>query len=48
MLIPLVKLCDAHSKHDPRGLVRYYFYFHRMFGWVLASFIVAGVTGLVK
>jgi hypothetical protein len=48
MLIPLVKLRDAHTKDDPRGLVLYYFYFHRIFGWVLASFIAAGVAGLVK
>jgi hypothetical protein len=48
MLIPLVKLRDAHSKDDPRGLVLYYFYAHRMFGWILASFIAAGVAGLVK
>ncbi|TAN46911.1 MAG: pentapeptide repeat-containing protein [Rhodospirillales bacterium] len=46
MLIPLVSLRDEHKDDDPRGMVRYYFYAHRLAGWVLASFIAAGLSGM--
>ena len=28
--------------------VTYYFYFHKLVGWVLASFLVAGLAGLTQ
>jgi hypothetical protein len=33
---------------DLRGWVRYYFYFRKLMGYVLGSFIVAGLSGLTK
>ena len=48
MLIPLIKLREAHYKIDLDGWPRYYFYFHKIAGFVLASFLVAGISGLTK
>ncbi len=48
MLIPLVKLRELHYTIDLRGAARYYFYFHKIMGYVLASFLVAALTGLTK
>jgi hypothetical protein len=46
--IPLIKLRDLHYKIDITSNARYYFYVHKLAGWVLGSFIVAAVTGLTK
>jgi uncharacterized protein YjbI with pentapeptide repeats len=48
MLLPIIKLREAHSNIDLQGGARYYFYFHRMMGWVLGAFLVAGISGLTK
>jgi len=48
MLLPVVKLRDYHYSVDLKGWVRYYFYFHKLMGYVLASFLIAGLTGLTK
>jgi len=48
MLIPLVRLREYHYKVDLKGWIRYYFYFHKLMGFVLASFLVAGLSGLTK
>jgi hypothetical protein len=48
MLLPIIKLRDAHYKIDLRGWPRYYFYFHKTMGYVLASFLIAGLSGLTK
>jgi len=50
MLLPIIKLNKKHDdivQHLPWG-VRYYFYFHQIVGYVLASFLVAGLAGLTK
>lgn len=50
-LIPLVKLRKSHYKIDFAGdwrPERYYFYFHKIMGFVLASFLIAGLSGLTK
>lgn len=48
-LIPLVSLRSMHKEVDFADKVPlFYFYFHRIFGYVLASFIVAGLAGLTK
>ena len=48
-LIPLVSLRSMHKDVDfAENVPRCYFYFHRIFGYVLASFIVAGLAGLTK
>ncbi|WP_166656257.1 hypothetical protein [Paraburkholderia sp. BL10I2N1] len=46
--IPLVRLRELHYKIDITSGARYYFYFHKLAGWVLGSFLVAAVTGLTK
>jgi hypothetical protein len=48
MLLPLVRLREKHYKIDLQGWSRYYFYFHKIMGYVLASFLIAGLSGLTK
>jgi hypothetical protein len=48
MLLPMIRLREEHYKIDLRGWVRYYFYLHKIMGYVLASFLIAGVAGLTK
>jgi hypothetical protein len=48
MLLPMIELSETHKKVQLTGWVRYYFYFHKLMGWVLASFLVAGLAGLTK
>ncbi len=38
----------THYDVDLQGIVRYYFYFHQAMGYVLASFLIAGLSGLTK
>ena len=47
-LLPIINLSKHHD--DIRlGLgARYYFYFHMITGYVLASFLIAGLAGLTK
>lgn len=48
-LIPIVRLREYHYSHvDLAGWARYYFYFHQIMGYVLASFLIAGLSGLTK
>ena len=48
MLLPIVRLRDQHYSVDLEGWPRYYFYVHKIVGWALASFLVAGLSGLTK
>jgi hypothetical protein len=48
MLLPVVRLRDYHYSIDLTGWVRYYFYFHKLMGYVLASFLIASLAGLTK
>src|SRR6516164_1954660 len=48
MLLPIIKLRDAHYKIDLMGWPRYYFYVHKIAGYVLASFLIVGISGLTK
>jgi len=48
LLLPVVKLREYHYKIDLKGWVRYYFYFHKLMGYILASFLIAGLSGLTK
>ena len=48
MLLPIIKLRHKHYEIDLSGLRRYYFFLHKMMGYVLASFLIAGLTGMVK
>lgn len=47
--LPVVRLREYHySKIELRGWLVYYFYFHQMMGFILASLLIAGVTGLAE
>lgn len=48
MLVPLIFLEKAHEEIRLRGWARYYFYFHKIVGYVLATFLVAGLSVLAK
>ncbi len=48
MLLPVIHLRQRHYDVDLQGIVRYYFYFHQIMGYVLASFLIAGLSGLTK
>ena len=48
MLLPIVELRKQHNDIDLERFARYYFYFHKMTGFVLASFLIAGLSGLTK
>jgi hypothetical protein len=47
-LLPLIKLRERHYEIDIAGPTRYYFFVHKLAGWILGSFIVAGLSGLTK
>jgi hypothetical protein len=48
MLLPIIRLREKHNEIDLQGWPRYYFYAHKIMGYVLASFLIAGVAGLTK
>jgi uncharacterized protein YjbI with pentapeptide repeats len=50
MLLPIIKLNKKHDEVIPCLIpsVRWYFYFHQIVGYILASFLVAGLAGLTK
>jgi hypothetical protein len=46
--VPLLEL-DMAKQWKPAGKVlRLYFYFHRIFGWILRTLWIGGLTGLIK
>ena len=48
MLLPIIRLRESHYQVDLTTWARYYFYFHKIMGYVLASFLLAGLAGLTK
>ena len=48
MLLPIIELRKKHYDIDLQGWPRYYFYVHKIMGYVLASFLIAGIAGLTK
>jgi hypothetical protein len=48
ILLPIIKLRDRHYQIDLKTWARYYFYGHKIMGFVLASFLIAGLSGLTK
>src|ERR1043166_2836068 len=48
MLLPVIRLRDAHYDVDLIGWPRYYFYCHKIMGYILASFLIVGISGLTK
>jgi len=47
MLLPIISL-DERYKLDFSGWQLYYFYFHKLMGFLLGSFVVAGLSGITK
>jgi hypothetical protein len=49
MLLPIIELHKPHyHKIVLDGWVRVYFYVHKILGYVLALFLIAGLSGLTK
>lgn len=48
MLLPIIRLREKHYQIDLVGWPRYYFYVHKIMGYVLAYFLVAGLAGIIK
>ena len=48
MFLPIIQLRKVHYDLDLEGWVWVYFYVHKVFGYVLAFFLVAGLSGLTK
>jgi len=46
-LLPIIKVNDAY-KFDFHGCQLAYFYIHEIFGFILGSFVVAGMSGITK
>ena len=48
MLLPVIHLREQHYKEDLNTWAKYYFYFHKIAGYVLMFFVAAGLTGLTE
>ncbi len=48
MFLPLLQFRRRHFEIDLKSRVRYYFYLHRIAGWIIGSFIIAGLAGFTK
>ncbi|MGJ4960134.1 hypothetical protein ACQR1H_31160 [Bradyrhizobium sp. HKCCYLRH2015] len=50
MLLPIIRLREKHyTDVDLRpGVAQYYFYGHKIMGYVLASFVIAALAALMK
>ncbi|WP_250486270.1 hypothetical protein [Caballeronia sp. GaOx3] len=48
MFIPLIRLRELHYRIDISNWVRYYFYVHKLAGWVAGTFLLAGLGGFTK
>ena len=48
MLLPIIELHKPNYDIVLEGWVRVYFYVHKIFGYLLASFLIAGLSGLTK
>jgi hypothetical protein len=48
LLLPIIKLREMHYSIELNGWPRYYFYLHKIMGYVLASFLIVGLSSMVK
>ena len=49
MLLPIIHLRERHyTDVDLKTRAKYYFYIHKIMGYVLISFVIAGLSGLVE
>jgi hypothetical protein len=47
-LLPVVQLEKSFADITFDGFAKWYFYGQKLMGWVLASFLVAGLSGITK
>ena len=48
MLLPIIQLRKSHYEIDLQSWARYYFYLHKIMGYVLALILIAWLSGLTK
>lgn len=48
MLLPIIQLRKAHYDIDLKGFARYYFYFHKLMGYLLGYVLTGWLSGLTK
>ena len=48
MLLPVIRLREKHYEKNIETWAKYYFYCHKILGYVLVLFLIAGLTGLTK
>ena len=48
MLLPIIELHKPYHEKPLDGWPQWYFYVHKIAGYLLASFLVAGLAGLTK
>lgn len=46
--LPLIRLSENNYEISVANRWRYYFYIHKLAGWILGSFILAGLAGVTK
>ena len=47
LLLPIIQLRKSHYDIELKGRIRDYFYVHQIMGYVLATFLIAWLSGLV-
>ncbi len=48
MLLPIIRLREQHYELDLKGGAQIYFYLHKIFGYAIVFFVIAGMTGLTE
>ena len=48
MLLPVIRLRERHYEIDLVGFARYYFFVHKIVGYLLTFFVIAGLSGLAE
>jgi hypothetical protein len=48
MLLPIIRLRENNYKIELKGFARYYFYVHKIMGYIIVAFLGAGLSGLAK
>ena len=48
MLLPIIELSKSYNEIILSGFPKYYFYFHKIMGYILAIYIGAGLSGITK
>ncbi|SAL79927.1 pentapeptide repeat-containing protein [Caballeronia telluris] len=48
MFLPVINLRKRHENVDISNGIRYYFYVHKLAGWIIGIFLAAGLAGFTK